>query len=84
MKILFKKNGNASFSYGDISSATMFQDMNKIIFGSVLMFIFMLLSLSKFGWIELRVIFYRKIDLNLLTSMFMTKSTPVFFLDSPL
>lgn len=42
-------------SYGDISSATMFQDMNKVIMGGALMFIFMVLVLSKFGWIELRV-----------------------------
>lgn len=43
------------FSYGDISAATMFQDMDKIMFGSVLMFIFMQLVLSKFGWVQLRV-----------------------------
>lgn len=42
-------------SYGDISSATMFQDMNKIVVGNVLMFVYMVLVLSKFGWIELRV-----------------------------
>lgn len=33
----------------------MFQDMNKIVFGSAMMFMFMVLVLSKFGWIELRV-----------------------------
>lgn len=44
-----------SFSYGDISSKTMFQDMHKIVFGGFLMFLFMILVLSKFGWIELRV-----------------------------
>lgn len=43
------------FSYGDISSKTMFQDMRKIFFGGFLMFIFMVVVLSKFGWIELRV-----------------------------
>ncbi|XP_031621793.1 patched domain-containing protein 3-like [Contarinia nasturtii] len=47
---------SAGRSYGDISSATMFQDINKIMFGSALMFIFMILVLSKFGWIELRIL----------------------------
>lgn len=47
---------SAGRSYGDISSATMFQDMNKIVFGSAMMFMFMIVVLSKFGWIELRVL----------------------------
>lgn len=34
----------------------MFQDMNKIVMGSALMFMFMILVLSKFGWVELRVL----------------------------
>lgn len=42
-------------SYGDISAATMFQDMGKVSLGSILMFIYMLLILSKFGWTEIRV-----------------------------
>lgn len=33
----------------------MFQDMNKVVIGGALMFFFMVLVLSKFGWIELRV-----------------------------
>lgn len=33
----------------------MFQDMNKVVIGGALMFVFMVLVLSKFGWIELRV-----------------------------
>lgn len=33
----------------------MFQDMNKIIVGGALMFVFMILVLSKFGWVEMRV-----------------------------
>lgn len=33
----------------------MFQDMNKVVMGGALMFVFMVLVLSKFGWIELRV-----------------------------
>lgn len=38
-----------------ISAATMFQDMTKVSMGSILMFIYMTLILSKFGWTELRV-----------------------------
>lgn len=33
----------------------MFQDMNKVVVGGFLMFLFMVLVLSKFGWVELRV-----------------------------
>lgn len=33
----------------------MFQDMHKVVMGGAMMFIFMVLVLSKFGWIELRV-----------------------------
>lgn len=49
-------------SYGDISSATMFQDMNKVVMGGALMFVFMVLVLSKFGWIELRVSIFKRIN----------------------
>lgn len=56
-------NGTSMFysagrSFGDISSATMFQDMDKLILGGVLMFVYMEIVLSKFGWTEIRVKFY--------------------------
>lgn len=55
-------NGTAMFysagrSFGDISSATMFQDMDKLILGGMLMFVYMEFVLSKFGWTEIRVVF---------------------------
>lgn len=43
------------FSYGDISSSTLFKDMDKLFYGGFLMFIYMEIVLSKFSWIELRV-----------------------------
>lgn len=45
----------AARSFGDISSKTLFQDIDKLILGVILMMIYMLLVLSKFSWIELRV-----------------------------
>lgn len=42
-------------SFGDISAATMFQDMDKLIVGIILMFVYMQVVLSKFSWVELRV-----------------------------
>ncbi|GAB0092699.1 NPC intracellular cholesterol transporter 1 homolog 1b-like [Sergentomyia squamirostris] len=42
-------------SFGDISGATMFQDMDKLIVGMVIVFIYMQSVLSKFSWIELRL-----------------------------
>lgn len=47
----------AGRSYGDISAATMFQDLDKLFIGGFLMFVYMEIVLSKFSWIELRVIF---------------------------
>jgi Niemann-Pick C1 protein len=44
----------AGRSYGDISSKTMFQDMDKLILGVFLMMIYMVLVLSKYNWQELR------------------------------
>ncbi|KAK0173536.1 hypothetical protein PV328_006715 [Microctonus aethiopoides] len=44
----------AGRSFGDISSSTMFQDIKKIIIGTVLMTIYVLLILSKFNWVEWR------------------------------
>lgn len=45
---------SAGRSYGDISSKTMFQDMDKVFMGVGLMMIYMILVLSKFSWTELR------------------------------
>lgn len=45
----------AARSFGDISSKTLFQDIDKLILGVVLMMVYMLLVLSKFSWTELRV-----------------------------
>lgn len=45
----------AERSFGDISAATMFQDMDKLIVGIVLMFVYMQVVLSKYSWVELRV-----------------------------
>lgn len=45
----------AERSFGDISAATMFQDMDKLIVGIILMFVYMQIVLSKFSWVELRV-----------------------------
>jgi len=60
-QVLEKDNDNftiyysAGRSYGDISNAVMFQDMDKLMFGMLLMFVYMQLVLSKFGWTEIRV-----------------------------
>lgn len=43
------------YSFGDISAATMFQDMDKLIVGIIVMFVYMQVVLSKFSWVELRV-----------------------------
>lgn len=45
----------AERSFGDISAATMFQDMDKLIVGVILMFVYMQVVLSKYSWVELRV-----------------------------
>lgn len=44
-------------SFGDISNATMFQDINKLILGVFIMVIYVQLVLSKFNFIESRVCF---------------------------
>lgn len=44
----------AARSYGDISSKTLFQDMDKLFVGVALMMLYMILVLSKFSWTELR------------------------------
>jgi Niemann-Pick C1 protein len=42
-------------SYGDISSKTLFQDIDKLSLGIVLMSIYIILILSKFSWPETRL-----------------------------
>lgn len=44
----------AGRSYGDISSKTLFQDMDKLFMGIALMMIYMVLILSKYSWPEVR------------------------------
>lgn len=45
---------SAGRSYGDISSKTLFQDIDKLFVGVFLMMVYMMLVLSKFSWPELR------------------------------
>lgn len=45
---------SASRSYGDVSSKTMFQDMDKVFLGVFCMSIYMMFVLSKFSWPEIR------------------------------
>jgi len=42
-------------SFADISAASMFQDVNKLIIGIVLMFIYIQTIISKFNRLEFRV-----------------------------
>uniref|UniRef100_A0A182SL45 SSD domain-containing protein n=1 Tax=Anopheles maculatus TaxID=74869 RepID=A0A182SL45_9DIPT len=46
----------AGRSYGDISEESMFKDMDKLVYGGIVMFVYMQLVLSKFSWTEFRVI----------------------------
>lgn len=43
------------YSYGDKTTAVAFQEVEKYFAGIFLMFVFMQLVLSKFGWTEIRV-----------------------------
>lgn len=43
------------FSFADISNSAMFQDIEKLLMGGFLMFIYIQLQLSKCNWVELRV-----------------------------
>lgn len=52
---------SAERSYGDISAATMFQDMDMVFIGAALMFIYMEIVLSRFGWTEFRVCTFCKL-----------------------
>lgn len=62
-KLRNEKNDNTSLalyyeagrSYGDISGTSIFQDMDKLALGSVLMFLYVLTITSKQNWIEWRV-----------------------------
>lgn len=44
----------AGKSFGDISSKTMFQDIDKVFYGVILMMFYMIIVLSKYSWVELR------------------------------
>lgn len=44
----------AGRSFGDISSKTLFQDMDKLFIGVALMMIYMIAILSKYSWTEIR------------------------------
>lgn len=63
--LLYRNLNNFSISFGDISSATMFQDMDKLIISGIIMFTYMQIVLSKFSWVEFRV--YRHIKFNFLS-----------------
>lgn len=43
------------FSFGDISAEAMFEDMDKLCIGILLMFVYMQIVLSEFNPIKLRV-----------------------------
>ncbi|KAF4532825.1 hypothetical protein B566_EDAN002676 [Ephemera danica] len=42
-------------SFGDISNDAMFQDIDKLALGIIIMFIYIQLMLSKFNWVEIRL-----------------------------
>lgn len=45
----------AGRSFGDISGISMFQDMDKLVVGILLMFLYVLTILSNHNWVEWRV-----------------------------
>ena len=45
----------AGRSFGDISGSSMFQDIDKLIVGILLMFLYVLMILSNRNWVEWRV-----------------------------
>lgn len=62
LSVSLTRNGTAVYytagrSFGDISSATMFQDMGRVFVGALLMFVYMQVVLSRFGWTEIRIMF---------------------------
>jgi hypothetical protein len=44
-----------SISFADISAGTMFQDVDKLIIGIFMMFVFIQIVISKFNMVEFRV-----------------------------
>lgn len=62
-KLENKINKNISFyyeagrSFGDISGISVFQDMDKLAMGILLMFLYVLTILSRLNWVEWRVRF---------------------------
>lgn len=50
---LFYESGR---SYGDISENTMFGDIDKLALGVITMFVYIIIILSKFNWVEMRFI----------------------------
>jgi hypothetical protein len=44
-----------TISFADISAAAMFQDIDKLIIGIIMMFVYIQLIVSKFNWVEYRV-----------------------------
>lgn len=45
----------AGRSYGDLSGTAMFRDIDKLIIGVALMFLYVLMILSNHNWVEWRV-----------------------------
>lgn len=80
-----EKNGNdslmlyyeASRSYGDISGSSMFQDLDKLAIGVILMFLYVLTILSNHNWVEwrVRIIIIRVEFLSNLVFLFSEKSS---------
>lgn len=52
----FKLFYSAERTFGDLSSDSMFRDMGKLSIGIVLMFIYIQIILSKFNWVEIKLI----------------------------
>lgn len=46
----------AGRSYGDISEKTLFQDIEKVVMGTFLMMIYMVVILSKYSWVDFRLL----------------------------
>ncbi|XP_045494460.1 protein patched homolog 3-like [Colias croceus] len=45
----------AGRSFADVSGQAMFQEMDKLALGIILMFVYVLISVSRFNWLEVRV-----------------------------
>ncbi|CAG4991956.1 unnamed protein product [Parnassius apollo] len=45
----------AGRSFADVSGETMFQDMDKLFIGIVMMFIYTLIAVSRFNWLEIKL-----------------------------